>query len=94
MAKAGTGRIVQVQVDDRHGEAAEMLAQVKGVTQVEVVELDEGPQINVTMDPNHGMPVSELPSRLVAAGFRVSGMQQEQINLETAFMRLTKGIVS
>lgn len=94
MAKAGTGRIVQVQVDDRHGEAAEMLAQVKGVTQVEVLELDEGPQINVTMDPNHGMPVSELPSRLVAAGFRVSGMQQEQINLETAFMRLTKGIVS
>lgn len=94
MAKAGTGRIVQVQVDDRHGEAAEMLAQVKGVTQVEVLELDEGPQINVTMDPNHGMPVSELPSRLIAAGFRVSGMQQEQINLETAFMRLTKGIVS
>ena len=41
-----------------------------------------------------GLPVSELPSRLIASGFRINGIQQEQVNLETAFMRLTKGIVS
>ena len=40
------------------------------------------------------MPVSEIPSRLIAQGYRVAGIQQEQVNLETAFMRLTKGIVS
>ena len=94
MAKAGTGKVVHVQVDDRPGEAAEVVAQVRGVKQVEVVELDDGPRIDITLDPEHGLPVSEIPSRLIASGFRVSGIQQEQINLETAFMRLTKGIVS
>lgn len=38
--------------------------------------------------------VSELPACLIAQGYRVSSLQQEQVNLETAFMRLTKGIVS
>ena len=56
--------------------------------------MDEGPRIDITLDPDHGLPVSELPSRLLASGFRVSEMRQEQVNLETAFMRLTKGIVS
>ena len=46
------------------------------------------------MDPESGLPISELPNRLIAQGFRVSALQQEQVNLETAFMRLTKGLVS
>lgn len=94
MAKAGTGRIVHVRVDERTSEAAQLLAEVKGISCVEVVELEEGPRIDLTLDPNHGLPVSELPSRLLASGFRVNEVRQEEINLETAFMRLTKGIVS
>jgi ABC-2 type transport system ATP-binding protein len=94
MAKAGTGRIVHVRVDDRTNEAAQLLAGVKGINQVEVVDLEDGPRIDLTLDLDHGLPVSELPSRLLASGFRVNEVRQEQINLETAFMRLTKGIVS
>jgi len=94
MTKAGTGKMVHVRVDDRCGEAAELLATVRGVSRVEVVDMDDGPRIDITLDADHGLPVSELPSRLLASGFRVSEIQQEQVNLETAFMRLTKGIVS
>jgi hypothetical protein len=38
--------------------------------------------------------MSELPSRLIAQGFRLTSMMPEQVNLETAFMRLTKGLVA
>jgi hypothetical protein len=38
--------------------------------------------------------VSDLPARLITAGFRLISMIEEPINLETAFMRLTKGMVA
>jgi hypothetical protein len=46
------------------------------------------------LDPRGGLDVSDLPNRLVVAGFRLRSMQMESVNLETAFMRLTRGIVS
>lgn len=94
MRKAGTGRIVHITLDDRTEEAAKLLTEVRGIESVEVVEVDGGSRIDVTLDLEHGLPVSELPSRLIAQGFRVQTIQHEQVNLETAFMRLTKGIVS
>ncbi|MEE2895724.1 MAG: ABC transporter ATP-binding protein [Planctomycetota bacterium] len=94
MRRAGTGRVVQVRVDDRATEAAELLRGVKGIASVDVSQTEAGPRIDIDLDPEHGMPVSEIPSRLIAQGYRVAAMQQEQVNLETAFMRLTKGIVS
>ena len=94
MKKAGTGKVVQIRVDDRMNEAAELLTKVKGVKTVELVHDAEYPRIDLTLDHEIGLPVSEITSRLIASGFRVSELQQEQINLETAFMRLTKGIVS
>jgi ABC-2 type transport system ATP-binding protein len=51
-------------------------------------------RIDVTIDPDSTLDTSELPNRLIAKGFRITLMQGEQINLETAFMRLTKGLVS
>ena len=94
MRRAGTGRTVHVRVDDRVTEAAELLRGVKGITTVDVSQGENGPRIDIDLDPEHGMPVSEIPSRLIAQGYRVASIQQEQVNLETAFMRLTKGIVS
>ena len=55
---------------------------------------DRRARIDVTIDLDSGLMVSELPARLIAQGFRISSLQQEQVNLETAFMRLTKGLVS
>ncbi len=94
MRRAGTGRLVHITLDDRHEEAARMLAEVKGIERVDVATPEGRPRIDVMLDPEHGLPVSELPSRLIAQGFRVETIQHEQVNLETAFMRLTKGIVS
>ena len=46
------------------------------------------------LDSSGILDISELPNRLVVAGFRLRSMQMEQVNLETAFMRLTRGLVS
>jgi ABC-2 type transport system ATP-binding protein len=94
MAKVSMGMVVHVTVDDRVEQAAKLLTQVKGITQVDITQHNGRPRIDVTIDMDSGLMVSELPSRLIAQGFRVSSLQQEQVNLETAFMRLTKGLVS
>lgn len=94
MRRAGSGRVVQLRVDDRHAEAAALLREVKGIATVSITDTESGPRIDLDLDPEQGMPVSEIPSRLITQGFRVSEIHQEQVNLETAFMRLTKGIVS
>jgi hypothetical protein len=52
------------------------------------------PRIDVVLDAQSPVAVSELPARLVTAGFRLAAMHEEPINLETAFMRLTKGMVA
>ena len=37
---------------------------------------------------------SHLPSALISAGFRLTLFKEEEVNLETAFMELTKGITA
>jgi ABC-2 type transport system ATP-binding protein len=37
--------------------------------------------------------VSDVPNMLVNKGYRISKFAEEPVNLETAFMRLTKGLV-
>ena len=34
-----------------------------------------------------------IAQHLITAGFRLTRLEEEQVNLETAFMRLTKGLV-
>ena len=94
MARAEVGQVVHITVDDRVEEAAKLLEAVKGIMKVDVSQHNGVARIDVGIDPGSGLPVSELPSRLIAQGFRLSAMHQEQANLETAFMRLTKGLVS
>jgi ABC-2 type transport system ATP-binding protein len=36
---------------------------------------------------------SFIPQRLVQNGFKLTLLREEEVNLETAFMRLTKGMV-
>ncbi len=94
MARANVGRIVHIVVEDRTEDAVKLLEAVAGIMSVEVVHDDGVPRINLTIDPNSGLPIAELPNRLIAQGFRLSSIHQEKVNLETAFMRLTKGLVS
>ena len=94
MARASIGQIVHITVEDRIDEAVKLLEDVNGIMSVEVVQDDGTARIDLTIDPGSGLPIAELPSRLIAQGFRLSSIHEEKVNLETAFMRLTKGLVS
>jgi len=94
LAKANIGQVVHIVVDDRVEEAAKLLADVKGIMTVDITQDNGQARLDITIDPSSGLPMSDLPSRLIAQGFRLSSMHQEKVNLETAFMRLTKGLVS
>ncbi len=94
LAKAQIGQVVHIVVDDRVEEAAKLLAEVSGIMTVDITQDNGQARLDITIDPSSGLPISDLPSRLIAQGFRLSSMYQEKVNLETAFMRLTKGLVS
>ncbi len=94
MDRAGSGSMVHVVVDERPQEAAALLKQVRGILKVTLEREEKIVRIDVTIDPKSGMPISDIPSRLISQGFRVARFSHEPMNLETAFMRLTKGIVS
>jgi ABC-2 type transport system ATP-binding protein len=69
--------------------AARLLEQSK---LVEKVELRDG-RIFVRLAPG-AADYSELPTLLVQAGHRLTLFREDEINLETAFMALTKGITA
>ena len=94
MARASMGLVVHIIVEERTEEAAQLLAAVNGVRQVNIVGDGGSSRIDVTIDTESGLVVSELPNRLIARGFRLRALHQEQVNLETAFMRLTQGLVA
>jgi ABC-2 type transport system ATP-binding protein len=94
MARAHRGTLVRITLEDRHEQAAELLRKVPGIARVDLVPEEGQPRVDVTLDPAAGVPLSDLPARLVSAGFRLTGMQQAATDLETAFLRLTKGLVA
>jgi ABC-2 type transport system ATP-binding protein len=49
--------------------------------------------LHITFDETGGHNYTDLPNVLVNNGFRLTKFAEEAVNLETAFMRLTKGIV-
>ncbi len=94
LAQASVGTVIQIELTNRHEEGAQLLRQLDGVTTADVVEDQGSTRIDVTLDSQSQLDFAELPNRLIAQGFRLKAMQTEPINLETAFMRLTKGLVS
>jgi ABC-2 type transport system ATP-binding protein len=94
MRRASMGQVVHITVEDRAEAAADLLRRVNGITKVDMNSHNGVMRIDVTIDPDSGLMVSELPNRLIAQGFRITSMMPEQVNLETAFMRLTKGLVA
>jgi ABC-2 type transport system ATP-binding protein len=94
MERARVGRLVHIVVDERAQDAARLLAGIDGIQQVDLADHNGQHRIDVIVDEESGLGISELPNRLIAQGFRISSFQPEQVNLETAFMRLTRGLVS
>ena len=86
MSEARQSIILNVRVTKSPEKAAHVLEQCSAVDHIRmdnetlVVTLNQG-----TLD------YSELPTRLIEAGFSLKLFREEEVNLETAFMELTKG---
>lgn len=88
LERARTGRILHVAVAARPQEATATIKAVEGVLEATI----ENGLIRVSLDAEKGDP-ARIAASLVQGGFGLTRMQEERVNLETAFMRLTKGLV-
>jgi ABC-2 type transport system ATP-binding protein len=100
LKRAKVGHVIHVGVAERMEAASKVLETMPGVTKTAVVEGDGtaaggGPErlIHVAYDDRMGGVFTDIPNVLVNNGFRITHFQEEPVNLETAFMRLTKGLV-
>ena len=81
--------ILQVMVRENQEAAAKLLELQPIVATV----VPEDGRLRVTL--RDGVEdYSDLPTRLVEAGYRLTMFREEELNLETAFMALTKGITA
>ncbi|QDU81458.1 putative ABC transporter ATP-binding protein YbhF [Polystyrenella longa] len=87
MKKAREATLLYVRVTEEPERAANLVGQLDIVDRVDMV----GEQLNVTLKPNV-MDYSEIPTVLFEAGFKLNLFREEEVNLETAFMELTKGV--
>lgn len=87
MKKAREALMLHVQVTERTEEAAKLIESHESIDQIEI----KGGTINVTLKKNVD-DYSFLPSMLIEAGYRLRLFREEEVNLETAFMELTKGV--
>jgi ABC-2 type transport system ATP-binding protein len=86
--RARSGTVVLVGVVRAPEQAAALLAQHPDV---DAVSPNNG-FIQVSLK-NGVQDFSFIASQLIAGGFQVNLIREEEVNLETAFMRLTKGMV-
>src|SRR5438067_3684169 len=86
--KARGGMVLHVTVADNPAAAGALLAQNPSI---ENVAQNNG---YLAVSLKNGLnDYSFVPQRLVQNGFRLTLLKEEEVNLETAFMRLTKGMV-
>ncbi|MCC6580748.1 MAG: ABC transporter ATP-binding protein [Phycisphaeraceae bacterium] len=88
LQRARVGQVLHVGVTDRLDEAATLIAQLPGVIEAAV----DNRHIRVMLDARTS-DVPMIAEKLIAGGFRLTRLDEEKVNLETAFMRLTKGLV-
>jgi ABC-2 type transport system ATP-binding protein len=88
MRKVRHQPVLKVGVTDTEG-AAKLLSQHAGVEKVDTAN----GVLTVTMAAEV-QDYSDLPSLLIGAGHKLTLFKEEEVNLETAFMELTKGITS
>ncbi len=99
LRRAKVGHVLHVAVTERYAEAAELLARFPGVKKISRVEgaltinNKPAPLFHVSFEDAKGHSFTDLPNILINQGFRIAQFTEEPVNLETAFMRLTKGLV-
>ena len=80
--------ILNIRVQAELDRAAKMLEQHD---QVASLKIEDGTMI-VTLKPGI-LDYSDIPTQIIAANFKLTLFREEELNLETAFMELTKGLV-
>ena len=88
LERAKVGLILNINVAQNQVGASDLIRKLPGVVSSEV----QSGQIRVNCEPARADPAL-IAEKLVTAGFRLTRLEEERVNLETAFMRLTKGLV-
>ncbi len=83
-----TGTVLHVTVSSHQDQAGALISQEP---QVESVGNNNG-YLEIALKDGI-TDYTFIPHKLIAAGYRLTMLKEEEVNLETAFMRLTKGIV-
>lgn len=86
MRKARQAILLEIKVAERAEQAAALMEQQDAVAEVTM----KGPQICVTLKAGVE-DYSFLPTLLIQQGYRLKQFREEEVNLETAFMKLTQG---
>ncbi len=81
--------VIQVSTLDRLNEAAKIL---DGYPTIQSVDERDG-MLVITLKEGES-DVSFVADKLIPAGYKLTLLREEEVNLETAFMRLTKGITN
>jgi ABC-2 type transport system ATP-binding protein len=89
MKQARQRIVLNIRVKERTEDAAKLLEQCDSVEKINVTD-DQ--MIEVTLK-EAVEDYSDIPSQLVNTGFALRLFREEEVNLETAFMELTKGLV-
>lgn len=89
MKKARQRLVLHIRVKDRTEDAAKLLEQSDSTESVNVTDQQ---MIEVTLNENVE-DYSDIPTNLIGAGYAMTLFREEEVNLETAFMELTKGLV-
>jgi ABC-2 type transport system ATP-binding protein len=87
MKKARAAVMLEIKVSENQERAAALLEQQDGVSKVSM----ESDTIFVTLK-REAEDYTMLPTLLIENGFRIKQFREEEVNLETAFMELTKGM--
>ena len=87
--------VLQIDVVGEPEKAAHLLEQHHAVRSVEIQTLRNHPILSVSVNKEQGIDdYCDLPTLLVENGIRIRSFKEDEINLETAFMTLTKGITA
>ena len=96
--QSGGAAVLTVGVDGKQAQAAALLKALPGVSEVQATKTGT---LKVTFaqraagSPSAAgpPPAAAVAKALIEGGFALTRLDEEQMNLETAFMRLTKGLV-
>ena len=96
--QSGGAAVLTVGVDGKQAQAAALLKALPGVSEVQPTKTGT---LKVTFaqraagSPSAAgpPPAAAVAKALIEGGFALTRLDEEQMNLETAFMRLTKGLV-